>query len=290
MQFRSHDAELAMVQWYTMRSLILCLAVMLALICPAVGYAQTQDEAGRGEGATQDTMGGASDERGYRGVPPEVKPDVQPPVQAEERPAAEEPSPSVFTAPTKDGFYIGYGITKVDIGGDFDGVSAQVGGGSGEIQPELDKGNGYKIKLGVQAKQGMIELNYENSKHDAQWGGAEWDECTFSSFNIDGFLLILDNTYRVRPFLGIGIGFTTLKIPNGSIDAYGDSETAKFQGMDLRFGGGAQIRATRNIVADLVYMYRYGSYASVDGIASGDLEDPIDGDGPTMSLELKYIF
>jgi opacity protein-like surface antigen len=270
-----------------MCSLILCLVVMLMLMCPAEGYAQSQDDGSRGEGTTQETVGGVPDEGGYRGSAPA---EVQPEVKTEAQPAEEEPSTSVFNAPTKDGFYIGYGITKVDIGGDFDGVSAQVGGGSGEIQPEMDKGNGYKIKLGGQAKQGMFEINYEKSKHDAQWGGVEWDECTFSSINIDGFLLILDNTYRVRPFIGIGIGFTTLKIPNGSMDGYGDSETAKFRGIDFRFGGGAQIRATRNIVADLVYMYRYGSYDSVDGIVSGDLDDPIDGDGPTMSVELKYIF
>lgn len=287
MKLQSQHAMPVMAHCYSMCSLILCLVVMLMLMCPAEGYAQSQDDGSRGEGTTQETVGGVPDEGGYRGSAPA---EVQPEVKTEAQPAEEEPSTSVFNAPTKDGFYIGYGITKVDIGGDFDGVSAQVGGGSGEIQPEMDKGNGYKIKLGGQAKQGMFEINYEKSKHDAQWGGVEWDECTFSSINIDGFLLILDNTYRVRPFIGIGIGFTTLKIPNGSMDGYGDSETAKFRGIDFRFGGGAQIRATRNIVADLVYMYRYGSYDSVDGIVSGDLDDPIDGDGPTMSVELKYIF
>jgi hypothetical protein len=51
------------------------------------------------------------------------------------------------------------------------------------------------------------------------------------------------------------------------------------------------IAVMKNVAIDLQIVQRWGSYNSVEGVVSGSVEDAdINGDGKTMSLEVKYIF
>jgi hypothetical protein len=47
---------------------------------------------------------------------------------------------------------------------------------------------------------------------------------------------------------------------------------------------------SENLAFEANAIYRYGSYNSVDGIVSGEIDDSLDGDGVTTSLELIYVF
>jgi len=184
-------------------------------------------------------------------------------------------------------FYIGYGIANVDIGGDMDGVTFVGGGGSVEVLPDQDTGSGTKLIIGTQSNKGAFELSTTQSDHDGSWGGLPFSS-EFFSLNFDGKILF--NKGMFRPFGLFGFGFSSVTVKGGSTDGF-NVDNAKFKGMDLRFGGGIEIAVMKNVAIDLQIVQRWGSYNSVDGITSGSVEDAdINGDGKTMSLEVKYIF
>jgi len=189
-------------------------------------------------------------------------------------------------AAAREGFFIGYGMAQVKIGGDMDGESYVGGGGSMEVMPDLTTETGGKYIIGFQSDIGSFEMGLTRSEHDGKWLGFDYPS-TFSSLNLDYKFFLKDGF--VRPLLLFGVGFTSLKVKNGSTDLVIEKD-ATFHGFDLRLGGGAQFELTQHFVLDAQMVYRWGSYNSVDGIASGSIEDDVDGNGTTTSLELKYIF
>ncbi len=184
------------------------------------------------------------------------------------------------------GFYIGYGIAEVGIGGDMDGATFVGGGGSSEVMPDQEAGSGKKLIIGVQSAGGAFELSTTESDHDGVWAGIPFSS-EFFSLNFDGKFLFRKGMFR--PFGLLGVGFSSVTVKNGSTDGF-RTENAKFKGIDLRFGAGIEFAVVKNIAIDLQIVQRWGSYGSVEGIASGKIEDDVNGDGTTTSLEIKYIF
>jgi len=185
-----------------------------------------------------------------------------------------------------EGFYLGYGRAQVRIGGDMDGVSYVGGGGSAEVLPDQPTATGNKFIAGFQAASIALELSYTRSKHDGTWGGAPYPT-TFNSINLDGKFHLFHGF--ARPFGLLGFGFTNVKVEGGSSDGFVVRD-ATFHGVDLRFGGGLDIALSRHFALDLEIVKRWGAYTSVDGVVSGEIQDDVNGDGTTTSLELKYIF
>ena len=113
---------------------------------------------------------------------------------------------------------------------------------------------------------------------------------SFESYNMDGKLFIIKQyKSRIRPLLALGFALTSLTVEEGSTDGF-STDDARFKGWDFRFGGGIEISLHEHIAIDLLEMYRWGNYGEVDGIVSGRIDDDIDGNGFTGSVELKYLF
>lgn len=195
-----------------------------------------------------------------------------------------------FFQQVKEGGYVGFGFTQVQIGGDFDGQALITGGGSSEILPDLNDATGQKFIFGYQLNDGVIEFSYSQSDHDGAWLGIP-APAEFRSFNIDGKRFFFkDQLEPIAPLFALGIGFQRLKVDGGSVSGSA-VEDATFKGWSLGFGGGVELAVHEHFAIDLIYLYRWGRYTSVDAIASGKIEDTVAGNGSTVSrLELKYIF
>lgn len=186
--------------------------------------------------------------------------------------------------PPKDfaGLYIGFGLTNVAIGGDMDGMTSVSGGGSSEVLPDLETGDGTKILVGYHWDSYSVEVNVVDSDHDGVWGGLPFPS-NYSSLNIDGKWFFRE---RIKPFALAGIGATDVQVQDGSTDGFSLAD-ATFSGVDVRLGGGVHFPIARRFAIEAQAVYRRGKYKHVDGIASGDLEGSLSGDGVTISIEAK---
>lgn len=183
------------------------------------------------------------------------------------------------------GFFIGYGMAQVKIGGDMDGVSFVGGGGSLEVMPDQPTETGNKYLLGWQSGFGSFDFSYVKSDHDGVWGGVPYPS-TYTSFIMDGKAFLRRGT--VQPFLLLGVGFTSVKVRDGSTDGF-IFRNATFKGLDVRLGAGLELSVMQNLALGAQIVQRFGSYNSVDGIVSGSISDDVDGNGTTASLELKLF-
>ena len=195
--------------------------------------------------------------------------------------------PNTGEGKSKDGFYIGVGVTNVSIGGDFDGDNFVSGGGSAEVFPKMEDAQGIKYILGFQSNIGGIDLSYSRSEHDGNWAGIDMTS-VFKSYDIDFHILLLKTTYIVRPRLTLGAGINRLTVEDGSTDGF-SVDDAIFKGAAVRLGAGLELSLHERFAIDAMAIYRWGRYNKVEGIVEGDLDD-IDGNGATYSAEVKFIF
>lgn len=186
-----------------------------------------------------------------------------------------------------EGFYIGYGVARVEIGGDMDGRSYVAGGGSMEVLPEQETAMGREMMLGYRGAGLGFEMGLTRSEHDSQWLGA-LTTTEFRSLNLD-FKYHFRRASRIQPMFILGIGFTNVTVKDGSTDG-SRVQDAEFHGVDARLGGGIALVLHEHFALDIQAVYRYGSYNTVDGISSGSIEDDINGDGLTTSAIAKVIF
>lgn len=197
--------------------------------------------------------------------------------------------PSTSQGKSKGGFFLGVGTTQVQIGGSFEGTDFVGGGGSLEVLPDLDTADGTKLIAGLQSDGGSFELSYSRSKHDGTWLGLDMPS-EFESYGLDfRFFVFKEFINRIQPLLAFGMAGNYLTVEGGSTDGFSTAD-AKFKGFALRFGVGIEISLHEHIAIDLLGIYRWGSYGSVDGIVSGEIDDKIDGNGSTGSVEVKFIF
>jgi hypothetical protein len=196
--------------------------------------------------------------------------------------------PNTGEGQSKDGFYIGVGLTHSSIGGDFDGVSFVAGGGTVEAMPEIEDAFGIKYIVGFQSYIGAIDFSYNRSEHDGNWEGLEMST-VFETYNLDLKALLLRDYYSVRPFLAIGFGINRLTVEDGFTDGFFVAD-ATFEGYALRIGGGAELSLHDQVSIDVMGLYRWERYDKVEGLVEGDLPDNIDSHGATYSAEVKFIF
>ena len=185
------------------------------------------------------------------------------------------------------GFFLGVGQAQVDIGGDMDGETFVAGGGSAEVLPDQDDGDGIKYALGYYFEGGAFELSWVDTDHDGEWAGLPFDS-NYRSLNMDVKLPVLGKE-RLHGQVILGIGFSCVEVEDGSTDGL-RTEDATFNGLDFRLGVGVSYDLTENFVVQANLVRRYGSYDDVDGIVDGSLSDDLDGDGTTVSFELLWVF
>lgn len=188
----------------------------------------------------------------------------------------------------REGFFVGLGLTRVTIGGNFNGAWSVVGGGVTDVLPDLDPGVGFKLAAGYRFTRGSVEFNYSRSAHDGTWQGTE-KPAIFDSYNVDGKAFVLKRVYGLQPLLALGTGYNVITVEEGSSNGVTLKDT-KFKGWDLRAGGGVEIPLREDLALDLLALYRWGVYYAVEGITSGNVDGHLDGNGITSSVELKYIF
>jgi len=196
--------------------------------------------------------------------------------------------PNTGEGQSNDGFYIGFGVTHVSIGGDFDGVSFVAGGGIVDAMPKIEDAFGIKYIIGFQSDIGSIDFNYSRSEHDGNWEGLDMST-VFETFNFDLKALLLKDYYTVRPLLALGFGFNYLTVEDGSTDGFFVAD-ATFEGYALRVGGGLEVSLHDQVSIDVMGLYRWEKYDKVEGLVAGDLPDEIDSNGATYSAEVKFIF
>jgi hypothetical protein len=196
--------------------------------------------------------------------------------------------PDTGEGQSKDGFYIGVGVTHTSIGGDFDGASFIGGGGIVDAMPKIEDAFGIKYIVGFQSDIGSIDFNYSRSEHDGNWEGLDMST-VFETYNFDLKALLLRDYYTVRPFLALGFGFNYLTVEDGSTDGFFVAD-ATFKGYALRSGGGLEISLYDQLAIDVTAVYRWEKYDEVEGLVVGDLPDDINSNGATYSAEVKFIF
>lgn len=187
-------------------------------------------------------------------------------------------------------FCMSYGVARVAIGGGMDGNSFLGGGGSVEVLPKQEDATGYEIAIGFCQDGVSADFGITRSKHDGEWGGADY-KSEFRSFNMDVKVPFLGK-YRVKPLFIIGLGFTQVRVKDGSAALNSNNtlyfEDATYTGEDFRLGLGAAIHFHKHVIVELQSVYRYGSYDRVNGITSGSISDSdVNGDGTTTSAILK---
>ena len=193
----------------------------------------------------------------------------------------------LFTNTARAELSLGIGLPSVEIGGDMDGESLVAGGGSFEILPDQDDGDGTKLSIGFFSEDGSIDVSWVETDHDGEWLGLD-TESEYQSLNIDAKFAVLGEG-KLRGLVMIGLGFMSVKIDDGSVGTF-EVDDAEFDGLDFRLGIGARYRVMKNLALEANMIRRIGSYDHVDGVVSGDISDSIDGDGVTTSIELIYIF
>ncbi len=184
-------------------------------------------------------------------------------------------------------FFLGVGATQLQFGGDFNGAAFVGGAGSLEILPNLEETRGIKFIAGIQGRSVSMMISFMRSKQNATWLGAEFPS-TFSSYNLDAHIFIFNQLF-IKPLVAFGIAYNTVTVEGGSSDGV-SVDDATFKGFILRGGAGIEITLHEQIAIDLLAMFRYGSYHSVDGIVSGKIDDDIHSDGFTGSVEVKFLF
>ena len=196
--------------------------------------------------------------------------------------------PDTGEGQSNEGFYIGVGVTHVEIGGDFDGVSFVGGGGIIDVIPKMEDAIGIKLTVGFQSDIGSVDFNYGRSEHDGNWEGLDM-ATVFETFNIDLKALLLKDYYTVRPLVALGFGLNYLTVEDGSTDGFYVAD-ATFKGYALRLGGGLQVSVHDQLAIDVMGMYRWETYDEVEGLVVGYLPNDIESEGATYSAEVKYIF
>ena len=166
-----------------------------------------------------------------------------------------------------------------------DGETFISGGGSSEILPEQDDGDGTRIGIGSYSNDGSYEFTVVRTEHDGQWLGIP-TESKFETCNFDAKFAVAGEN-KLKGLVIVGVGLMTVSVEDGSTDGF-NLEDAEFKGIDFRFGGGIRYRASKNFSFEANAVYRYGSYNSVDGIVDGTI-DGLDGDGITTSFDLVFI-
>lgn len=187
----------------------------------------------------------------------------------------------------QDGWFIGLGAARVDIGGDMDGQTYVTDGSSISVLPKQDPATGYEILIGHRSESYSLAFGVTGSKHNGQWLGAI-STTDFNSYNID-FKYYLRPAKKIQPLFLIGVGFTSVTVRDGSSNGI-VVQDATFRGIDARFGGGAEFVVYRHLSFDLQAVYRYGSYNTVDGVSTADIKDSVNGDGLTASAIAKLTF
>ncbi|ANM31480.1 hypothetical protein ABI59_20775 [Acidobacteria bacterium Mor1] len=186
------------------------------------------------------------------------------------------------------GWYVAAGLSSVDIGGDMNGRALVSGGGSAEILPSWSAAQGLQLALGYQVPYGDMELSHERADLDGQWEGIP-TEGEFEAWNLDTRLRFA-NQYRVKPFLLLGLDFNTITVRNGSTDGFRLADAEFRSGLDFRLGGGAYLPVGNRFGVSMQGVYRFGDINRVEGIASGNLDDELDGAGFTYTAQLRIIF
>lgn len=191
------------------------------------------------------------------------------------------------TALANNGWFIGYGVAQVDIGGDMSGETFVEGGDSIEVLPEQEKAIGNEISLDYRVEGLSIEFGATRSEHDGQWLGIPTTS-EFSSYNFD-IKFHFRRATKIQPLLILGVAFTDVVVKDGSSNGV-IVQDAEYSGLDARFGAGIEFVLHEHFALDLQGVYRYGSYTNVDGVSSGSLDDGMNGDGLTASAIAKVIF
>ncbi len=191
-------------------------------------------------------------------------------------------------APAATGWYLAAGLSSVDIGGDMNGRAAVSGGGSAEILPSWSAAEGLQLALGYQVPYGDLELSHERADLDGQWEGIP-TEGEFEAWNLDTRLRFATQG-RVKPFMLLGLDFNTITVRNGSTDGLRLADAEFRSGLDFRLGGGAYVPVGSRFGVSIQGIYRFGDINRVEGIASGNLDDDLDGAGFTYTAQLRILF
>ena len=172
-------------------------------------------------------------------------------------PAAWADNPSDFL---HNRTYVGFVVTSVSVdpGGEFSGLNySRVNLPAYEITllPSLAQNFGYGILVGHREEAYAIELSYWQSNHTASFGpgvvnavngatpvtfsGAYQDTAVYQSINVDFkryFLTDLD----IQPFLGLGVSFPWITLPNADADSNGDVGSVTLAGLGFNLGLGVE--------------------------------------------------
>lgn len=183
------------------------------------------------------------------------------------------------------GFLIGYGATRVEAGGDFDGNTFVVGGGSAEVMPKLTPATGRLLSLGVQMSGSMFlaaSFDIESSDHVGTWQGIDLPthlDARYLSTRIGG-------GRHVAGFFLLGYGNQSVTVLGGSTDGTVTAD-ARFKGDTFRVGGGMYVPFHKTVGLLLEGAYRIDSYHQDDGIASGPLGGHTDSNGFTIAAQIR---
>jgi len=181
--------------------------------------------------------------------------------------------------------YFGYGVTQVNVGGDMDGESFLVGGGSIAILPDVSADSGSKVVLGMRSDNVAYEISYTSSDHVGTWLGAV-TPVEFASLNID----IKFGSARLNKgglYGLVGLGFDALTVVDGASDGFSVTD-AKYRGLDIRLGVGAEHYLSEHLALDVQAVYRMGSYNTVDGVDFATVDSDVNGNGATLMVGMNY--
>lgn len=190
-------------------------------------------------------------------------------------------------ATAADGIFVSVGVPNVSIDGGFDGDSIFSGGGSSEITPKFDAGNGITLAAGLIQEGLMFGISYTQAELDGSWRGFD---ASGDYWALTGELAYLfRSTARLRPYLLGGVGFSGVSVDDGSTDGTRFRDAKFGTGAQWRAGGGLLFGVSERFNLDLQAVKLIGDYDKLDGIADGSLKD-FGSDGSIVTFSVQYVF
>jgi len=192
------------------------------------------------------------------------------------------------------GLFIGLGMSRSSIGGDFDGESYIEGGGSIEILPDLESAHGPCFSVGYHLVEKdcfalEAEIGYQQSNHDGSFSLIPVP-VEFGSFHLDvRFGLVAGYLWGIgiQPYALGGLSLSHVTIEDGSFDDNEFKDATFRRGGGLRWGGGIAFLLGTRVSLLLQIVDDNRGYGDVQGVVSGEIDGKIHGEGLNLVSQFR---
>jgi len=156
--------------------------------------------------------------------------------------------------------------------------------------PDLDNGVGFGVTFGLSGRMGpfwtyAVEAAYQHTSLDYTFADLKDDA---GVGNIDINVKGIYSPQKIQPYALLGISIPYINVSNGAAGGF-VIDDAKFRGVGINFGAGADLYISPRVFLNFNIMYRAQQISTVEGIGdSFDISGNLDHNNLNVSAGIMY--